>query len=722
MRRRDMQTNAELARCDTAPIHIPGSIQPHGLLLVADPATLRVEGGAGRIEDRLTDNWLGADLSILLSLPIPALVTEPTGTENPLVVIGAVEGRHEMFLATAHLSRTEDVGHSSGAPRLIVELEPQGVEVLPAHTVLAALERTEATFARHTRLETLADAAAQEFRNITGYGRVMIYQFLEDGTGKVIAEAKEDALRSFLNHHFPASDIPRQARELYVRNRVRVIPDAFYNPEQLRGNDPALPKLDLSDCTLRSVAHVHLTYLANMGVRASASVSIVRDGQLWGLVACHHTEPRPIPLGARLAARTLAGSFARQVAAMEEARTYRERINQRNVQDSILRDLTGAQDLQTLLARSGSVLRKVIAADGLIVLQGDANVFADGVTPSRDHIRKMIDWAGGFQSLAAVHTDRLSEQLPAAADCREIASGLLYTRINLEQPMHFLWLRAERLQSIEWAGNPHKDAGGDPQAALTPRASFEAWAETVRGRSEDWSRGQVEAATRISKAVAEAHQHLRTRALNAELTKALHDNQLLLQQKDEVLDEANHRIQNSLALVGSFLRMQLRASDGRSAQEVISEAQRRISAIGLVHRRLHQPDSAQRVDLARYLQELMDDMLNSVDPIWQDQVVLDLSPIDVASEIAVGVGLIVNELITNAEKYAYDGKPGPIEVSLHPNGDGFDLTVADRGIGKSDCVRGGGYGTTLMQAMIQRIDATLNETDNKPGLRVKISV
>nr|WP_255455379.1 histidine kinase dimerization/phosphoacceptor domain -containing protein [Salipiger sp. PrR002] len=405
---------------------------------------------------------------------------------------------------------------------------------------------------------------------------------------------------------------------------------------------------------------------------------------------------------------------------MEDTQSYRERLGQRNAQESILRDLGSSQDLASLLSRSGSMLRKALNADGLIVVHGDKDIFTDGHTPPAHKISRLIYWASESSPLSTVHTDRLPELLPEFEEHRSIASGIVYARIDIDKPMHFLWLRAEQLQRVEWAGNPHKSDATGPSSALTPRGSFDAWTETVRGRSHPWTRGQIETATRISKSVGEAHQHLRTRALNSDLTLALRDNQILLQQKDDVLLEANHRIQNSLALVGAFLRMQLRSSDDRPAAEVISEAQRRINAIGLVHRRLHQPDSAQRVDLARYLQELVEDMMQTGDSNWIDDFSFDLFPVDVSSGTAVGVGLILNELVTNVQKYAYGGSPGPVKITLRPAGDGFKLTVDDRGIGKDGSVRGGGFGTAIMKAMVQRIEATISEKDNKPGLSTTI--
>jgi light-regulated signal transduction histidine kinase (bacteriophytochrome) len=194
---------------------------------------------------------------------------------------------------------------------------------------LAGLDAAGSSFERAVDLRELCDRAAAAFRELTGFDRVMIYRFLDDDSGVVLAEARSAELGSFLNHHFPASDIPAQARSLYVRSRVRVIPDVGYEPAPLRPPGAACSRLDLGDIALRSVSPVHIQYLKNMGVAASASISIVKDGVLWGLIACHHHAPRQISYETRMTCRTLAGGLARQIRAKEEAGTYRKRSRSR---------------------------------------------------------------------------------------------------------------------------------------------------------------------------------------------------------------------------------------------------------------------------------------------------------------------------------------------------------------------------------------------------------
>src|SRR5262249_753743 len=138
------------------------------------------------------------------------------------------------------------------------------------------------------RLDDYCRAASREVRALTGFDRVMVYRFDEEYNGEVIAEEKADGLEPFLGLHYPASDIPAHARRLYELNWVRHIPDVGYSPSRLV---PAHGPTDLSFAVLRSVSPIHIEYLQNMGVAASLSISVLKGGRLWGLVACHHYSP-----------------------------------------------------------------------------------------------------------------------------------------------------------------------------------------------------------------------------------------------------------------------------------------------------------------------------------------------------------------------------------------------------------------------------------------------
>ena len=697
----------DLAICDREPIHIPGSIQPHGLLLVADAGSLAVTHAAGDVEGRLAPDWHGRGLDGLLGRDIRAVIPTVAGSSAGVLLDGRVTGLAESFDVTLHRA----------GEQILVELEPAPEAPASANAVLTALDIAGARLGRAPDLRTLCDQAALLFRQLTGFGRVMIYRFLDDGAGVVVAEARDPKLHSFLNHHFPASDIPKQARALYIRNQVRVIPDVGYVPAPLRPETKDKP-LDMSDVGMRSVSPVHLQYLKNMGVGASASISIVKDGLLWGLVACHNETPKNLTWDVRTACRMLASGLARQVRAKEEAEAYRERLRLRLAEDAITGRLARISPLDHALTDAHADIQRMLGADGFALVQG-SQIDTFGSCPPAEEVGGIARWLNAETRTEPFSTHQLSSVLPLASDYREAASGLLTVTLSSEQPIIFLWFRAEQIQVINWAGNPHKAVVHTPGAVLNPRASFEAWSETVRGQARPWTLGEVEAAQRLKNAVAESRQSRKLQELNRELSATLAERERLLQQKDYLVKEVNHRVQNSLQLVSAFLAMQSRSVKDPALTGHLDEAQRRLSAVSLVHKRLYRDDNVETVDLSRYLEDLCLDTRQSMGASWGEQLAFDLAPILIPSDRAVSVGLILTELVINANKYAYGGGSGLIAVTLEQYRNQFRLIVADQGAGVTRTEKG--FGTRMIQAMVDRLQGTVDYADNEPGLRVIVT-
>jgi light-regulated signal transduction histidine kinase (bacteriophytochrome) len=692
----------DLTACDREPIHVPGAVQPHGLLLVADPLTREIVAGAGPIEALFGESWLGRELDALLAQDIAALAESVPAGPGGTILAAPVRG-HDVAL------------HRSGQ-WLLAELEPAGAAAggSVAET-LGWLDAMAAGFERTTTFAALCERAAVAFRALTGFDRVMIYRFLDDEAGCVVAEDRSPQLDTFLHHHFPASDIPRQARALYVRNRTRVIPDIAYVPATLR---PAGFELtDLSDVAIRSVSPIHLDYLRNMGVQASASISIVKDGLLWGLVACHHGTPRTMPRAVRAAAAALAGGLARQIRAKEEAEAYRERLALRGEEDALRGLLLDHESPIQVIESHAEELRRAFAADSFALVRGgQATVSGVAVDPAA--LARLARWLAAREDGAPFATRALANDWPDAAMLAPFAGVLGFTTADGDA---LLWLRAERIEEIEWAGNPHKAVPHDPTAQLRPRASFESWREQVRGRSRRWTLEQVDAASRLRRLVGEARAGAELRRLNRELERAGAEKDALLAQKDLLMREVDHRVQNSLQLVSSFLAIQARDAGAGAVADQLLEARSRLSAVALVHRRLYRDDQIEVIDLSRYLGELMQDLRASLGEEWGRHLTLDLAPVLIPTDRAVSVGLIAAELVINATKYAYPGaRGGPIDVVLEQHGHLLRLIVADRGVGK---VAGGssGFGSRMMTAVVQRIGGTVESQPNDPGLRAMLT-
>jgi light-regulated signal transduction histidine kinase (bacteriophytochrome) len=699
-------TQDQIDGCDREPIHIPGAIQPHGVLLVLDRDSLEIRHAAGDVARLLAvDAWLGQSVGAVLDDHLARRIVTLTASSASGGFIGTLRDRNRML----------DVSASVQGDKVMVEVEPGLDQPLAGSQILAQLESAASAFERCPGLQTLYDRAALEFRHLTGFDRVMVYRFGEDDAGEVVAESRAPHVEAFLNHRFPASDIPKQARALYVRNLVRVIPEANYVPAPLL--PPLETPLDMSDCALRSVSPVHLQYLRNMGVTASASVSIVKDGRLWGLIACHHEIPRLLPYDIRAACRALAGGLSRQIRAKEEAEVYRERLRLRSLGDDLIDALSLADDGDLALEEHARDLLRLTDADGVAVFR-DERLEMAGKHPPREAAPLLRDWLLQADAGGVPTTDQAGAVLPEAAPFQLLASGLMGVVIERSPLLAIVWTRAEHVETVRWAGEPVKTTG--PDGVLTPRASFEAWTQTVRGRSRPWTPAEIGAALRLRDELLELRRARRTADLNTHLHATLQDKDDLLRQKDFLLREVNHRVQNSLALAASFLTIQMKSIEDPAARGPLEEASRRLTAVGLVHRRLYRGDQLETVALDRYLVELAEEMVGTLDEDWARHVRVDAAPVTVPTDKAVIIGLVVTELFINAVKYAYGGQPGRLDIGLVEDGDKLRLSVADQGGGKQGPRVG--FGSKMMDALVRQMGGTLAYHDNAPGVRAELSV
>lgn len=695
------EAHAALTDCDREPIHVPEAIQPHGLLFVLDRDDLRIVREAGRMTSLTSRaSWLGCAVHEFLG--------DTLGKR--LKALASVEqGFAGRWRAANGLDYDVTVRPNAAGLVLEVEQSSQGAQL--GVELISRLDAAAAALERAGSLRAVCERAAEAFRALTGYDRVMIYRFLDDSAGQVVAESRSAEVESFDNHHFPATDIPRQARALYVRNPVRVIPDSHYEPQPLlpRAAEP----LDMSDCGLRSVSPVHLQYLRNLGVRASASVSIIVDGELWGLVACHSSRPQILPLEQRMAATNLARSLARQIKAKGDAELYRERTRLRQLEHELIGRIPVDRPLADSLAAQGRDLADLVDADGVAVV-GPDGVARFGVTPADSAVAELAEWVADQPSLRPFATHVLSQRHPPAAQWATEASGLLAVRLPGEQPLTLLWFRAEIVETVRWAGNPSTAVKDGPSGVLTPRASFKAWSETVRGRSRRWTPAQVESAGRLRDALLDIASVGQLRSLNRTLQASLSERDLRLEQQGFLIREVNHRVQNSLTLVSSFLGLQARHAEAAAAEQ-LNEARRRVRAVSMVHSRLYRAETGASVDMARYFAELVEDLGGSMGADWLAQLDSDLAPVRMDASRAVTVGLILTELIINAQKYAYDGEPGPIRVVLEEEPDLFRLTVEDQG--KGGHAVGDGFGSLMIQSLVGQLGGELTYRDASPGLR-----
>lgn len=487
----------DLDACAAEPIRIPGSVQPHGVLLAVTEPALEVRHVSRNVEQlvgRAAEDVVGAGLASVLGPEAADGIRQHVRTfgdlraRNPLSV--DVLGADGPVTVDAILHR---VAIGTGT-LLVVELEPaHGPRPFSFPNTYQAVRGAIEELNRARTLEELYDVAAREVRALTGFDRVMVYRFDPEYNGEVVAEARREDLNSFFGLHYPASDIPPQARQLYETNWVRLIADVGYTPSPVVPPfDPASGEpLDMTHAVLRSVSPVHIEYLGNMGVKASMSISLLRDGKLWGLVACHHYSGALMPpYGARAAAEFLGSTLSLRLVARAEERELETELAAQGV---IARVLHAARDADRALADalvSDPGLLALVPARGVAV-RADGLVATAGDVP--DDVGPLLDWAASRPDAVTAVT-ALEEDAPALAATLPGVAGVLAVRLPDDQCV--VWLRHEVVQDVYWGGDPHNAKIAreeDGKVRLSPRLSFERWREVVRGRSEPWADAHVRA-------------------------------------------------------------------------------------------------------------------------------------------------------------------------------------------------------------------------------------
>jgi light-regulated signal transduction histidine kinase (bacteriophytochrome) len=494
--------NVNLTNCDRELIHIPGSIQPYGVLFSLQEPDLKIVQVSRNVKNLLgfsADELLGKTLDCLFnSEQIEALRQGLLGNFEYLnpIRLSVQYPQPQEFDAIVH--------YSDGLA--LLELEPrshQDHEGFPHFYRLT--KRTMTRFQQAQTLQELCSIIVEEIRQLTGFERVMIYKFNEDDSGHVIAEDKLEELEPYLDLHYPATDIPLPARRLYKLNYLRLISDVNYQSvELIPNNNPLTQKpLDLSFSVLRSVSPIHVEYLKNMGVKASMSISLLKENKLWGLVACHHqSSPKYVPYEIRTACEFLGQVMSLQIASTEQNDNLDYKINLKKILSEVTFSLSSSDDLFNVLVNLQDKLLELVNGTGVAIYLED-QLQCIGETPNEDEIKKLIDWTKAKIDNNIYHTNCLPEVYPAAVKFKDRGSGLLVLEITKAKPNYILWFRPEVIQTVNWAGNPNKTKQVEADGSLTlfPRKSFDQWTETVQLKSLAWQSYEIENAQELKGAI-----------------------------------------------------------------------------------------------------------------------------------------------------------------------------------------------------------------------------
>jgi chemotaxis family two-component system sensor kinase Cph1 len=491
---------ADLSNCDRELIQFAGSIQPHGALLVLEansPKVLQASTNTQTVLGVATDELLGMPIDVLGGDLVPKVrrfLSDGVGAQPwPFRAYTERDGVRRGF---------EALIHRNGADAVLLELVPADLQkaAADARQLPPWLAQAVARLGAAPTLDALATATVDAYRELCGYDRVMFYRFDPDGHGEVIAEAKQEYLEPYLGLHYPESDIPQRARELYLRNRVRVLVDIDYEPVPVvpRMFPPTGEELDMSLSWLRSMSPLHVQYLKNMGVTATLVASLIRDNRLWGLVACHHYSPKRVPYSARAACDLIAEIVSTRIAVLENFTQVRTAALVRRLEGRLIEATSTRGEWQCALMDDARDLLRMVGATGAVLAYEDEFLTA-GEVPSTSELRSLVDWVatqpaeGGVFASATVARD-----VREFAAIAETGAGVLAVELSRPAGEYLLWFRGEQVQEVRWAGNPHKPAlpGNDPRE-LSPRRSFAVWTEKVRLTARPWSRADIATAQAV---------------------------------------------------------------------------------------------------------------------------------------------------------------------------------------------------------------------------------
>jgi two-component system, chemotaxis family, sensor kinase Cph1 len=675
----------DLTNCDREPIHIPGAVQPHGVLLVLSEPELRlthVSENAPELLGTPAVRLLGASLGDFIEPsvrePLEAgLRSERLKQLNPLKVVWRVEGVDRFFDGIAHRHQG----------KLILELEPSAQrEPVPFlsffHGVRDGLSRL-----RDARdLQELCEAVVQEVRNLTGFDRAIIYRFDAEWNGSVLAEARDARADPYLGLRFPASDIPRQARELYQLNGLRIISTIGYRPARVLTLPGHEAPLDLSFSVLRSVSPIHLEYLHNMGVQASMSISLMRDGKLWGLISCTHVSgPKYVPYEVRTACEFLGEVMSSLLAVKEGNEDYGQRIRAKSIHATLLERMAREVDFVSELARQEASLLELVHAHGAAIhFHGQTTVL--GQAPADEHLAGLVEWLGTRTSEGLFCTDRLASEYPGAANFQDVASGLIAISMSRGRNNFVLWFRPEVVQTVAWGGNPTKPVEvGKDEPRIHPRKSFELWKETVRGRCLPWKGYEVEAAAELRRSIIDValQRSEELLKLNTELERSNVELDAFAYAASHDLKEPLRGIHNYTLLALREVGEALPAVPRERLDTVVRLTQRMES---LINSLLHYAQVGRTELLLREtdLNEVVSQVLELLRPRLEEAhvEVRIPHPLPPARCDRVRIAEVFTNLITNAIKYN-DKAERWVELGAVP--DGHEARVAyfvrDNGIG-----------------------------------------
>lgn len=700
------QTNYDAGFCGTIPLHNTNAIQPHAVLLVVNAIDFRII--------QISSNvcvWLGLTEGDLLDNPLDQILdiksVEDIRHKLRHSFFRNVTPLHLTFVSNnfrkTYLARIHEKEHN-----VLIELEfiNETTEVgNPFVNVYEQLQQFSIGINQSTNVSELAMRASTEIKRLSGFDKVMIYTFDEKWNGLVIGEASEEGMESYMGLKFPASDVPKQARDLYLRNPYRIIPDRRYKKVSLipELNPSTNAPTDLTDVKSRSVVDVHLEYLANMNVEASMSTRIIHNESLWGLVACHHRKPKFLSFEECAVFELISNIISSKLSSLVNQYRANERIRLTSQLNEINSKIFLFDNLMGFFRKYGNEITKLLGGDGIAVCWNE-EVVTSGVSPRVEQVKTLSAWlrSKDFKSVADINS--LPEAFEPAKEYSDVASGLLVLPIQPYDGNFILAFKMEAVRTVSWGGNPENVLTFEKDTTqYHPRNSFEIWKETVRHTSNPWSEEELIAAERFRNAVVEIALKRLTSTLEQKVKERTHElgvsNENLSRALEELQDLTyitSHDLQEpvrKILVFASELDKPLDPAKKKDYTEKILKASRRISSLltDLVNiSKVSENKIFQKTDL----QNIVNKMLRNFEEVISgSNINIVTGNLQIVEAVPEQMEQLFTRIIDNAIKFRSPIGEAHIEITAHrvssqsvdavenKTGNFLKISVIDNGIG-----------------------------------------
>jgi light-regulated signal transduction histidine kinase (bacteriophytochrome) len=640
-----------LTNCEQEPIHIPGSIQPHGFLLGLKQDSFIIDycsGNAlqyiGTSHDKLLGQAFETVFGAVAASKLKSYISNKKMLSSSLLRLNL--GSND-FLCTVHKS----------ANIYIIEAEAVNTDEKDISQIYDQTAQFLNYMSDTHTLKELCELVAKGTREITGYDRVMVYRFDKDYNGEVFAEARREDLEPFLGLHYPHTDIPSQARELYLRNLLRMIVDVDYTPVPIYTVDDAPQKnLDLSLSILRSTSPIHVQYLHNMGVGATLTISLIYKKKLWGLIACHHYSPKNITPEIRLSAQLQGHFITSQIDLRQSNEEYEvarqtglalEKANEYNL-------ISEGNSFEGLV-NNPYILSLCNAAGVAIVFNN--KVYSNGVTPDTEKVKSLSSWLATYTNNGFLNTQKLIDIMPDGENLCSKASGVLYHSLHNENDNCIIWFRPETKTEVNWAGDPNKAIEKDKNG-LSPRKSFALWQEVTGCMSKPWERPEIITASSYAFSL---QKQINLLEVSREEEKYRKLSEILKETNSE-LENINwistHDLQEPLRKI-QLISSRLLTKEGNLSETVQDSLKRMNSSASrmqtllldiLQYTRLkHNTDTFEELDLVHIIEEAKADLQESMGEISAEVIT---GTLPVIYGIPFLIKQLFSNLIANSVKYA----------------------------------------------------------------------